>query len=80
MRYQGSLRFPGRSGFDIARGRIGLSGPRGLGGVGSGFVDAPDSGDGSRARFMLMRLDADVGGPLRVGLGLSASTRDSLTV
>jgi hypothetical protein len=58
--------------------------------VGKRLVDAADTGNGSRARFMLMRLDADVGvslrvgvglrDPLRIGIWLSASTRDSLAV
>jgi len=90
MRDQGSLRVPGRSRVDIGGDCIGLPRSRGLTGVSRGLVDAPDTGDGSRMRFMLMRLDADVGASLRVGVGLriplrvdvwlSASTRDSLAV
>lgn len=80
MGYQGRLGLPGRSRLDITGEGIGLSRSRGLRRVGGRFVDAPDTGDGSRARFMLMRLDADVGASLRVGIGLSASTRNSLTV
>jgi hypothetical protein len=91
MRDQRSPRVPSRSRVDIGRDRIGLPRSRGLAGVGRRLVDAPHTGDGSGARFMLMRLDADVGVslrvgrfglrvPLRVGIRLSSSTRDSLAV